>query len=121
MFQCLFAFLNEIVPFSISSMAFSNVSLVHLPLVIKGLHLLTLLCFLVGFCPKDGGHFPCLVWFLLQSTLPPTRYINHHDVDPPGPNLQHIGGVLSSLTRDINLNFLYFAQLSRKYDKSRYV
>jgi len=120
MFLCLLAFLNEVVPFSIAFMASSNVSLVHLPLVIRGLHLLTLLCFLVGSYPKDGGTFS-LAWFLLQSTLPLTRYIDHHDVDPPVPNLQHVGGVLSSLTRGTNLIFLYFAQLSRKYDKSGYV
>jgi hypothetical protein len=57
MFECLLAFLNEVVPFSIASMAFSNASLVHLALVIRGLHLLTLLCFLVVSYPKDGGTF----------------------------------------------------------------
>jgi hypothetical protein len=38
-------------------MASSNVSLVHLPLMIKGLHLLTLLCFLIGPCLEDGETF----------------------------------------------------------------
>jgi len=32
-----------------------------------------------------------------------------------------IGGVLFGITRRINLNFLNFAQLSRKYDMLRYV
>jgi len=49
------------------------------------------------------------------------RYIDHHDLDPPGPNFQHIGGVLFGPTKGTNLNLLYFAQLSRKYDKSGYV
>jgi hypothetical protein len=35
MFQCLFVFFNEVVPFSTTSMASSSASLVHLPLVIK--------------------------------------------------------------------------------------
>ncbi len=45
---------------------------------------------------------------LLESTLPPMRDINHHDLDPLGPKLQHVGGVLSSPTRSTNLIFLYF-------------
>jgi hypothetical protein len=61
MFQCLLAFLNEVVPLSIASMASSNASLVHLPLVIRGLHLLTFYNFLVGSCSKDGGTFS-LLW-----------------------------------------------------------
>jgi hypothetical protein len=54
------------------------------------------------------------------STSPPTRYIQHDDLDPLGPNLQHVGGVLSCPTKGTNLNILYFAQLSRKYDRLRY-
>jgi hypothetical protein len=50
-----------------------------------------------------------LAWFLLQFTSPPTKYIDHHDVDPPIPNFQHVGGVLFGPTRGTNLNFLYFA------------
>jgi putative exporter of polyketide antibiotics len=46
------------------------------------------------------------------------RYIDHHDPNPLGPNFQHIGGVLFGPIRSTNLNLLYFAQLSRKYDKS---
>ncbi len=57
MFQCLLAFLNEVVPFSIASIASSNVLLVHLLLVIRRLHLLIFFCFFVGSCPKDGGTF----------------------------------------------------------------
>jgi hypothetical protein len=76
MFQCLFDFFNEIVPFSTASMASSNVSLVHLPLVIRGLHLLIFFCFLIDFCPKNGGTFS-LSWlssfynplFFLRGTL----------------------------------------------------
>jgi hypothetical protein len=49
-----------------------------------------------------------LTWFLLQSTSPPTKYIDHHDLDHLGPNLQHITGVLFGLTRYTNLNLLYF-------------
>ncbi len=57
MFQCLLAFFNEVFPFSIASMASSNASLVHLLLVIKKLHLFTLLGFLVGSYSQDGGTF----------------------------------------------------------------
>jgi len=49
------------------------------------------------------------------------RYIDPHDLDPPSPNVQHVGGVLFGPTRGIDLNLLYFAQFSKKYDKSRYV
>jgi hypothetical protein len=49
------------------------------------------------------------------------KYIDHHDLDPPSHNLQHVGGVLFGPIRGTNLNFLYFAQLSRKYDKLGYV
>jgi len=72
MFQCLLAFLNEVVPFSIPSIASSNVSLVHLPLVIRGLHLLTFLYFLVGSYPQDGGTFS-LSW--LNSSCSPRRLL----------------------------------------------
>jgi len=61
MFQCLLAFLNDIVPFSITSIVSSNVLLVHLLLMIKRLHLLTFFNFLVGSYPKDGGTFS-LFW-----------------------------------------------------------
>jgi hypothetical protein len=47
MFQCFIIFPNDVVPFSIASMAFSKATLVHLPLVLTGLHLLTF--FFVGF------------------------------------------------------------------------
>ncbi len=73
-FQCLLAFLNEIVPFSIASMASSKASLVHLPLVIRGLHLLIFFCFLVGSCSKDGGTFSVATPFWpsvrMKLTLP---------------------------------------------------
>jgi hypothetical protein len=76
MFQCLLAFFNEVVPFSIASMASSNASLVHLPLVIKRPHLLTLLYFLVGFYPQDGVTLSlfrldssCIPLCRLQNTL----------------------------------------------------
>jgi hypothetical protein len=49
------------------------------------------------------------------------KYIDHHDLDPHGPNLQHVRGVLFGSTRGANLNLLYFAQLSKKYDKLGYV
>ncbi len=61
--------------------------------------------------------FLVLVWLVLQSISPPTRHIDHHDLNPPSPNLQHVGGVLFGPTRGTNLNFLYFAQLLSKYDK----
>jgi hypothetical protein len=67
MFQCLLAFLNEVVSFSIASMASSN-ALVHLPLMIRGLHLLTFFCFLVNSCSQDGGTF-LLSW--LSSSCSP--------------------------------------------------
>jgi len=72
MFQCLLAFLNEVVPFSIAFMASSNVSLVHLFLVIKGLHLLTLLCFLASSYSQDGWTFS-LSW--LDSYYNPLRLL----------------------------------------------
>ncbi len=59
MFQCILAFLNKVVLFSIASMASSNVSLIHLPLVIRRLHLL-LFFFLLIHVPKMVGHSPCL-------------------------------------------------------------
>jgi len=70
-------------------MASSNASLVHLPLVIKGLHLLTLLSFLASSYPKHGGTFS-LFWLgsFKESTSPPMKQINHQDLDPPNPNLQ---------------------------------
>jgi hypothetical protein len=49
-----------------------------------------------------------LAWFLLLSTLLPTRDIDHHDLNPHGFNVQHIGGVLSNPTRGKNLNFCIF-------------
>jgi uncharacterized protein involved in cysteine biosynthesis len=58
MFQCIFAFLNEVVPFSITSIASSNASLVHLPLMIRRLHLLLLLLFLISPIQNMVGHFP---------------------------------------------------------------
>jgi hypothetical protein len=77
-----------------------------LPLVIKGLHLLIFLCFLVGSICKMVGHFPCL-------DLTPLAFhfasYDHHDLDPACPKLQHIGGVLFCATRCKNLNLLYFA------------
>jgi len=70
-------------------MASSNASLVHLPLVIKGIHLLTLLFFLTSSYPKHGGTFS-LSWLgsFKESTLPTMKHIDHHDLDPPNPNLQ---------------------------------
>ncbi len=35
------------------------------------------------------------------------RYIDHHDLNPLGPNLRHVGGVLFGPTRGTNLNLLY--------------
>jgi hypothetical protein len=58
MFQCLLAFLNEVVPFSIASITSSNASLIHFPLVIKRLHLFIYFCFLIGPIQKTVGHFP---------------------------------------------------------------
>jgi len=59
-------------------------------------------------------HYPSFGLFGPESNSPPTRHIDHHDLDPFGPNLQHIGGVLFGPTRGTNLNILYFAQLSKK-------
>jgi hypothetical protein len=72
-------------------MASFNASLVHLPLVNKGLHILILLCFLASFCPKDGeiislsclaplvvhfgsyeGHWSS--WFKSPWSQPPTHW-----------------------------------------------
>jgi len=58
MLQCLLAFLNEIIPPSITSMASSGASLIHLLLMLSTmLHLLSFLCFLIGFCAEDGETF----------------------------------------------------------------
>jgi hypothetical protein len=57
MLHYLFALLKDIVPFSTASMVSSNYSLVHLPLMIKRLNLLTFLCFFVGVCLENGGTF----------------------------------------------------------------
>jgi hypothetical protein len=76
MFHYLFALFKYSVPFSTTSLASSNCSLVHLPLVIKGLQLLTFLCVFVGYCLKHGGTFSwfwlgwsCNLVHLLWSTL----------------------------------------------------
>jgi uncharacterized protein involved in cysteine biosynthesis len=71
MFQCLLAFLNEVVPFSITSIASFNASLVHLLLVIRRLHLLIFFCFLIGPIQKMVGHFPHfgLVGLAIHFTL----------------------------------------------------
>jgi hypothetical protein len=42
------------------------------------------------------------------------RQIDHHDVNPLGPNPQDVGGVLSSPTRNTNLNFLYFGSMTNQ-------
>ncbi len=60
MFQCLLVCLNDVLPLSITSMAFSNASLVHLPLMLTMMHLLTLRCFFLGSGIKEE-HFICLV------------------------------------------------------------
>jgi hypothetical protein len=89
MFQCLIAFFNKVVPFSNISTASSNASLVHLPLVIRRLHLLTFFFFFASYYPKDGGTL-FLYWFgsFEESTPPPMKHTNHHDLNPPNPNLQ---------------------------------
>jgi len=72
MFQCIVAFLDEIIPPSIASMASSSVSLVHLPLVLSiVLHLLSLICFLVGFCVEGGETFSlsCVACYCCQFHL----------------------------------------------------
>jgi len=62
MFQCLFAFLNEVVPFSTTSMAFSNAWLLHLLLVLIGLDLLTFHYFVVSSCDLENGGTFSLFW-----------------------------------------------------------
>jgi hypothetical protein len=112
MFQCLFAFFNEVVPLSIASIASFNVSLIHLPLVIRGLHLLIIFVFLLVLVQKMVGHFLCfgLVGLAIHFALYKT--IDHHDLNPLGPNPRHVGGVLFNLTRSTNLNFLYFRSMT---------
>ncbi len=90
MFQCLFAFLNEVVPLSITSMAFSNAWVLHLLLVLIGLDLLIICCFVTSSCdPKDlWDIFLVMVGLVIQSISPPMRHIQqHHDLEPLGPNL----------------------------------
>jgi hypothetical protein len=72
MFQCVLAFFNEVVPFSITSMTSSNASLVDLPLLIKRLHLSTSFYFLVDYCSQDGGT-SSLSW--LSSSYNPLRLL----------------------------------------------
>jgi hypothetical protein len=87
MFQCLIAFFNEVGPFLNTSMASSIASLVHLPVVIRRLHLLTLVSFLTNFYPKDGGTI-YLSWFgsFEEFTLLPMKHTDHHDLNPLSPN-----------------------------------
>jgi hypothetical protein len=109
MFQCLLAFLNEVVPFSTAPMGSSNALLVDLPLMIKGLHLLLLFCFLLVLVQKMVGHFPC--FDLVSIVIHFTSYEAHSTcyLHPLGPYFQHVGGVLFGPTKGTNLNFLYFA------------
>jgi hypothetical protein len=58
-FQCLFAFLNDVLLFSITFMASSKASLVHLVLVLTTLHLLTFLFFILLILIQEMEHFPC--------------------------------------------------------------
>jgi hypothetical protein len=67
------------------------------------------------------GHSPCLGLASHVTHFTSYKVIDHHGLDPPGPNLQHVGGVLFDPTKGTNLNILYFSQLSRKYDKLGYV
>jgi hypothetical protein len=53
----LLAFLNDVFPFSITFMASSKASLVHLALVLATLHLLTFLYFFVDSNPRDETIF----------------------------------------------------------------
>ncbi len=57
MFEILFAFLNDVVPLSTTSMAFSKALLVHFPNQLIILHLLTICHFLVFSSPKRGWTF----------------------------------------------------------------
>ncbi len=114
MFQCLLAFLNEVVPFSIASIASFNASLVHLPLVIRILHLLIFFVFLSVLFKRWWDIFLMLVWLVLQSTSFCMRHIDHHDLNPFGPNPQHVGGVLSSPIRSTNLSFMYFGSMTNQ-------
>ncbi len=52
--------------------------------------------------------FLVLAWLVLQSITPPTKHINHHDLDPPYPNLQHVGGMLFGHTRNTKFEFFIF-------------
>jgi hypothetical protein len=76
MFQCQVAFLNEIIPFSIASMASSNASLIHLPLVITRFHLIFFFYFRGNFCPKDRRTF-ILSWLGLA---PPVIHFTSYKV-----------------------------------------
>jgi hypothetical protein len=64
----LLVFVNELVPFSIASVASSNALLVHLHPMIRGLDLLTISYFLLVHVQNMLGHFPCfyLVGFAIH-------------------------------------------------------
>ncbi len=62
MFQCLLAFLNEVVLLSTTSMASSNAQVFHLLLMMIGLDLLTFRCFIAGSCDLEDGRIFSLSW-----------------------------------------------------------
>lgn len=69
-FQCLLAFFNND-PLSTTSMACSKASVVHLPLVLIGLHLLTLHCIFFGFGRKGE------TFFLFCVTNPTSHFTSY--------------------------------------------
>jgi hypothetical protein len=58
--------------------------------------------------------FIVLASLVLQSTWLYTRHIDHHDLNPLGPNPQHVASVLSSPTRGTNLIFLHFGSMTNQ-------
>jgi hypothetical protein len=60
MFQCILDCFNDVLPLSITSMAFLNASSIPLPLSVIVIHMLILCCFCLGSGSK-GGTFFCLV------------------------------------------------------------
>jgi hypothetical protein len=57
MFQCLLVCFNDVLPLSITSMAFSNASLIHLPFMVTVMHLLILPYFFLGSGIKGGTFY----------------------------------------------------------------
>jgi hypothetical protein len=117
MFQWILVYFNDVFPFLITSMASSNISVVHLPISVIIIHMLTLRCFCLGFWFKRTNIFFILCIMLIWATLPLAWHCqNHYGLRPLGLNLQQVGGVCFVPTKGMNLNFLNLSQEVRNFE-----